>query len=485
MRPETQSHLIKITGLASISPLLLFELALLLGPTVVFTPSLTLHDQQRIEQIVLLCLLIMGGFFVWRGELLEIRSRMPRWVSLLLAFGLGLGLVSVTRAEFPRYAGLEWASFFLLGWCAVLLGGQSYREGVSFDRWATRVAVLAVIFISLKAMLNYANALFWGTPDTTKLFSQSFGNPRFFGQAASMLLPILASPLLSITNSKLKTTGTFLLLAILWMLAIASGTRGTWLAMLVAAATLSLVSWQASKPWLKVQLTACLAGLGLFAVFFLWLPHLWLPEGAGIVDSRLNDIATLSKRDIIWNIAWQQIQEHPWLGIGPMQFAAIRNPIAAHPHNALLQLGAEWGLPATLALVAPLIYAMFALLSRIREGQNDSNIPLLVCLGASLLAAITQSMVDGVIVMPYSQILLVFISGWALGLYYRGQDACARSSTSKTTQRVSYLLPVLALGLLLFGVFPEILSRAEVTQKLISEGVTLVQPRFWVQGWIP
>jgi putative inorganic carbon (HCO3(-)) transporter len=483
MRPKAKAFLEK-TSIFSLSPLLLFEVALLAGPIVSFSPNLALHDQQRIEQIVLLCVLTLGGLFVWHGGMAEVRSRIPRWIKLLWAFGLALGLASAVLAEFPRYAGLEWASLFLLGWCALLLGGQSLRDGVSFDRWATRIVVLTVIFIFLKTAVNYWSALSGEGLDTRKLFNLSFSNPRFFGQAASMLLPILAFPLLSTRNSKLNTGSAFLLLAILWMLVVASGTRGTWLAMLVAAATLSLVSWQASKPWLKVQLTACLAGLGLFAVFFLWLPHLWLPEAAGIVGSRLSNIATLSKRDIIWNIAWQQIQHHPWLGIGPMHFAAIKNSIAAHPHNALLQLGAEWGLPAAVALVVPLIYGMLALFSRIRKRQNDNNISLVVCLCASLLAAVTHSMVDGVIVMPYSQTLLVFVCGWTLGLYYRGQRDYEGIAAS-TIRLANYLLPMFALGLLLFGVFPEVLNRVEVTEKLINEGVTLFQPRYWVRGWIP
>lgn len=465
-------------------PLLFLEFALLLGPIVAFSANLTWHDQQRIEQIILLYLLTLGSFFIWRVEVADIWGRFPRWVSLSLVLGLGLGLVSVLSAEYPRYAGLEWASLTLLAWCAVVLGGQSLGEGVAFDRWATRAIVLAAIFISLKTMIIYWVALSADIFDIRKLFSLSFNSPRFFGQAASMLLPILAYPLLTGRLTRPKAGATFLLLAVWWMLAIASGTRGTWLAMLTAAGILALVSWRASQSWLRVQTVACLVGLGLFAVFILWLPEIAQQHGM-ISENRLRNITSLSKREEIWALAWQQMRDHPWLGIGPMHLAAIKNSVAAHPHNALLQLGAEWGLLATLALVTPLIYAMGALLSRIRKQHNDSNDPLLVCLGASLLAATTQSMVDGVIVMPYSQTLLVFVCGWTVGAYFRAQETAETPDFSRVKWYAIYLVPIFALGLMAWGIFPEILNREEITRQLLNSGVTYFYPRYWVHGWIP
>ena len=40
----------------------------------------------------------------------------------------------------------------------------------------------------------------------------------------------------------------------------------------------------------------------------------------------------------------QELRSSPWLGIGPMQFAALASVVGAHPHNWPLQVAAEWGL---------------------------------------------------------------------------------------------------------------------------------------------
>lgn len=57
-----------------------------------------------------------------------------------------------------------------------------------------------------------------------------------------------------------------------------------------------------------------------------------------------------SSRTVLWWRAWELVAAHPFLGVGPLHFAhdsaALNLP--AHPHNWVMQIGAEWGLPALL-----------------------------------------------------------------------------------------------------------------------------------------
>lgn len=468
-----------------LGPLLLLEVALLVGPVVSFSKHITMHDQQRTEQIALLFLLASGSLWLWRSQLADMLAHIPKLAMRSWLFGLGLGAVSAISAEHLRFASLEWASLILLSWGAMTLAGQSKAQEDAFDRWAIRVVMLVAFFIALRAIINYSLVLHSGFfIDAGKIFGSSFGNPRFFGQAATLLLPIMAYPLLTGELSKFRRAALFTLLAVFWMLTLASATRGTLLGLACAAALLTLVSWRASQKWLALQGAGFIAGLALFAILFLWLPESAQHPGIA-VENRLDNPVTLSKREIIWSLAWQQILAHPWLGIGPMHLAAIPNPVATHPHNALLQLAAEWGVPAMLALVAPLVYAMQHLLSSVRH-QNDLNRrDLLLCLAASLLAATVQAMVDGVIVMPYTQTLLIFVIGWAVGVYFRDSASHAATQASLLKTIAIPLVLLMAMGLTAWGSYPEILHRAEITRNLLDHGVNVFNPRYWVHGWIP
>ena len=63
---------------------------------------------------------------------------------------------------------------------------------------------------------------------------------------------------------------------------------------------------------------------------------------------------TLTSREVSWNRSWSGFS-HPLLGIGPMQFAALRSQVGAHPHNWPIQIAAEWGFPATVILLVLII----------------------------------------------------------------------------------------------------------------------------------
>lgn len=463
-----------------ITPLLLVGLTLLVATGLDWDADLAWYDQHRIEQIALLSVTAMGALTIWRQDMVRSVACLSGWVRWALAWAWGLGLVSVAAASYPRYAALEWTTLLLLLGLALLLGQQARRGMIQFDIWASRLVVSLAVVIALKLMASYLAALIAvGHLDTIMLFEGAFSNRRFFGQVASMAVPLLGYSLLKRDVSRIQQWGLYVLLSIWWMLIIVSGTRGTWVALGVAAGVLALVAWHASYRWLRIQMLAAMAGALLFVLMFVWVP-LWLGSDASIED-RLSNLATLSGRDELWHLAWMRIVAHPWLGIGPMHFAAIRNGFGAHPHNALLQLAAEWGGPAMLALLLPAASGMIVLLACLRRPAVSHSL-LLVCLTASLLAASVQSMVDGVIVIPYTQIWLALIAGWALGVYGRGAQAVPASRLIRVGIPA---LTLLALAALLNGVYPEIFNRAEVTKAFVNAGNQLVPPRYWAVGWIP
>lgn len=468
-------------GMAALT---LTGVALLLGVGLDWHAELTWHDQHRVGQIILLTLTVFFFALTLAQRKLEIQASLPAAVKVALVAAFGSGAMSIYLAPYPRFAALEWTTLLLLLELALLLAGEAKLLDASFDRWTNRLIVALAIVIALKIMMGYLAAVLEAKRlDTIMLFEGTFSNRRFFGQAASMIVPLLAYPLLRGGLSRAARTGLFALLALWWMFVIVSGTRGTWMGLAVAAAVLSAFVWRASGAWLKLQMLAVGTGALMFGMFFIWLP-LWLGLDASF-ENRFINPTTLSGREALWSLAWAQIQAHPWFGVGPMHLAAIRNDFGAHPHNAALQLAAEWGVPAALALVLPVAAGMLRLVVRLRENEAAPNV-LLVCLTGSLLAAGAQSMVDGVIVIPYTQTLLVLVAGWALGAYFRGAAPTQfASGQGWATRQGIFLLQAIALLALLRGVFPEMLSRGEITEAYVAAGNPLPLPRYWAVGWIP
>lgn len=464
------------------SSLLIVGLVLLIATGLDWNADLTWHDQHRIGQIFLLGVMAVGSLTVWRHDIAESIMLLPCRVIAGIVLVFGWGLVSAITATYPRFAGLEWSTLFLLLGMALVLAGQARFEKIVFDVWAIRIVVVLAVVIVLKIMMGYLAAMIvMGHLDTILLFEGTFSNRRFFGQAASMMVPLLAYPLLRGGLASWGRFSFFLLLGGWWMLVIVSGTRGTWVALAVAAILLSAFAWRACAGWLRIQVLGLGTGAILFVILFVWLP-LWIGIDASI-ENRWSNLATLSGREVLWALAWEQIQSHPWLGVGPMHLAAIRNDFGAHPHNSLLQIAAEWGLPVVLALFLLAAAGILRLLLTLRLNPNIPNV-LLVCLTASLLAAITQSMVDGVMVIPYTQTLLALVGGWALGVYFREGGVMPMGAESRMVSLTIPVVAVSALAAMLYGVIPEFFNRAEVTQDYVDSG-KLIPPRYWAVGWIP
>jgi len=473
-----ENGVLRVLGL-----MLLTGMALLAGPVFNFAPDLMWHDRQRIVQIVLLLVVALAAATIWRKALLISLAGLPTSCHIALGLGFALGGMSLALSEFPRFAGLEWATLLLLLVLAFLLAAQARLAGVRFDIWAMRLVVAVAAVIALKIMQGYLDRVVWGARlNSIELFADTFSNRRVFGQVASMAIPLLAYPMLARDRARVWQWSVFVLLAVWWMLVIMSGTRGTWMALAVAAVVLSAFAWRACAGWLRIQVMALGVGALLFAVLFAWLPA-WLGQDATL-ENRLSNIASLSGRSELWAMAWAQIVAHPWLGVGPMHLAAIPMKFGAHPHNAVLQLAAEWGVLAALALILPALLGVLRLLARLRQQATPSL--LLVCLTASLLAAGAQSMVDGVIVIPYTQIWLALVVGWALGVYFR--DVTLSNPVVPDSRMMRLGIPVLsmlALAALLNGIFPEVLNRVEATRAFVDAGNTYIPPRYWVVGRIP
>ncbi|GFM92055.1 hypothetical protein PSCICP_20270 [Pseudomonas cichorii] len=309
---------------------------------------------------------------------------------------------------------------------------------------------------------------------------EGFSNKRFYGQFQTFTLPLLALPLLLVSARRSIKVSIFILLSLWWMIAVTGGTRGTWLGMGAAVVVASCFG-RAGRHWVGWQLAAASVGVLLFLLLFSLLPA-WL--GIDVVNfagERLN--TSLSARELLWQQAWTMIKERPLLGFGPMHFADIWNPYGAHPHQAILQWASEWGIPSTLCVAGLALYGLVVtgLLLRKRAYSLEPVDLLRLCLFASLVGALTQAMVDGVIVMPYSQLWLAIVIGWLLALH---EWQVTPVSRNLILDRLWMACLVLGAGLIFYTIirdFPDLENLQQQSGQGFG-GPSL--PRFWLRGSI-
>lgn len=444
----------------------------------VCSDALSGHDSQRIAQFIIgaSSVLFLARHSA-RKKIFRVFDAKVRTVFIVV---LALGCASSITASQPFWAFTELSVLLLSCALAVAFAVQRQLHGSRLDS----LFIAFVILVCLAKSLEYFTATAAGFLSTdrfldTDLLLAGFSNKRFYGQFQTFTLPLLALPLLLATTSLRVKAFVFCLLSIWWMIAISGGTRGTWLGM-AAAIGVACCLGQGGRRWARYQLAAALTGLALYIFIFSMLASLLEVEIANFSAGRLT--TSLSAREILWQQAWSMIKFHPLLGSGPMHFAETWNAVAAHPHQAILQWGSEWGIPSTLFVTGLTLYGLSRTGSLIRKQASslDQADLMRLCLFGSLVGALTQSMVDGIIVMPYSQLWLALVVGWLLGM----RPSPVATLASGITNRLCLLPLILASGLLLFTIARDAPTNAVREHQFLEDHPGRLLPRFWMQGVI-
>ena len=476
------------------APWLTLALAyVLLAPNFDFARELSWHDSQRIAQIGLLAAVSVGVLVPTCGRrTLEIWSQLPRWIRFALGAALMLGLISASLAMFPRWALLEWSHLVLIGVLTIAVAAECRQPNAVRDQFLILAFYAVALLSTVKATAVYFSMLIAG-PDYGMAFTvedlfTGFSNIRFPGHLQTMLLPFVVLPVLWWGRTPARRFLMFVVPALWWTLTIASGTRGSWVALLIGAVTAFVFGGTTGRQWLRWQIGGLICGAVCYVVFILWVPGL-ISQPTALMH-RGADIISLRGRDVIWQICQALIAQDPWLGIGPMHYANGLSDLAAHPHNIVLQFMVEWGIPAAFAL--SLVFAAGGLawaryVGRLTAAcQPDRNSITMVALLAAITGAAAQAMVDGNFVMPVSQILLALLCGWALGCGLSVAPVISRAGQSRGV--MFRCAVVLAAAGLSYGIGPDVGQLAERERAhLITHHAgpnPRLLPRFWLQGWI-
>jgi O-antigen ligase len=421
-------------------------------------------DEQRAAMLVLLV-----ASSLWLLTKPDQFASMPLW----LAAAMLLGLISAMRTDRPFVSALDWAVIALMAQVIVAHRGQwSDRTSESLGVFALSVAGCYVAGVAAR----YISAVVTGFPVGTDTFIVGFSNPRFPAQLQALTLPLLplASTLFERRRLRLVVAASG---AGWWCCLYGSGSRTAWLALAVSVIAVVAVSGK-SRDWVRWQVLAALAGAGLYLVAFFVAPAaLELPTA--LETGRLGEAGRLSiqARLDLWNLSFDAAKAEPFLGIGPMGLASIDNGLGAHPHNVWLQLLAEWGVPAVVAIAAGLALLLAqAIRGSDRIDRNDLATPSVL---AALVAWMVGASLDGYAVIPLSQLAATVVLG----------AACARFLEKRPPSLVSgipaALVTVVAamlIGSLPFSAFGRPAVREQAWR--LEHPTDPRWPRFWQQGWI-
>lgn len=389
--------------------------ALLISPSVsLFNIWLPTYDERRIILILILCLSTLS--LAAARSVSIIVNPLP---SPFLMF-ICLGLASVlTVAQIPEYAALELALFTTTVSACLLLGNKRLSErqlrGVVLPTF-----IGSTVFYGIVTLMVWAAG--WAVEGDQPPWPEplhNFVNHRFLNDWQTWLLPFLPAVLFAKIprcRDAFHRSLSITYFAFLWALLLYSLGRATLYAQLGCLLLIPLLFGRQGLRWSTIQLGASLLGL-LLLILLLGMN----PFAEGSRAERLVSLNS-SGRTELWVISLQLIAEHPLLGIGPMQFAALPNVTFAHPHNLVLQVAVEWGIPAALLLFGALLWAALHWLAFARRRVASPDCPrweafLLMSLTASMTAASANSLLAGTAHTPMSQLMLLLVVGCAYALY--------------------------------------------------------------------
>jgi len=469
--------------------------ALLLYAYVVILPSvhplpeaISLYDGKRILQVVLLlanALWLLASFKTTHGPF-STYTDIPVGGRRALGVLLVVGCISSTLAAFPRYALLEVFHLVLIAGLALSVAHLYRRRIVMSDSVIVGVVLLSALLYIVSFSVGFVMSQLIPGISVWPESHIGFGHIRFFNQFQSWTLPLIVLPALMFSRGSRRIQILLMVpAAIWWMLLFASGGRGTMVGIAAALIFILLVFGRKAAPWLKLQGAAAVAGAVAYGLLF----KLISATDASLLDRNLSDMG----RFHFWRRAAGMIQENWLIGVGPMHHADFTGTGWAHPHSVLFQWGVEWGVPATLLLIAVVVWAVAAWVRQSRpftrpdvEESDGSKGYVRIALTASLATAGTHAFFSGITIMPMSQTVMALIAGWMLGIFLeRRAEVTIAPATRFTPVRRGAVAAVIvaAIGIVIWATIPDVLRLEERSDDYVeATNDTYLHPRYWLQG---
>jgi O-antigen ligase len=342
------------------------------------------------------------------------------WVVLFLALGTLSTATSTGRGESVRK--MFYVVHFALTYCAVFLVYRPEDLTAALPAMAIGMSLLALVgVVQFAASLvvgreavatTMKQAMVWTVGSkTAEAFSSKanpynwytkFGSMRAVGlgvtamQFAQNLLPVtLPSAAIAFSHLNTPRRGVFLPAFILCLGGIiASFSRGAWVSLavglaLVLALVVALRSLRGTI--LALRFVAIVLACVLVAIAALPaelranLQDMLLSIANIEGDTAANYVGSNEVRFLTYRLALEVLKEHPWVGVGPGNYADAANNVANvtamgiavgagrdTPHNQFLLIACEMGIPAVLAFLLLAFTACARFLRAARTGRDPT-----------------------------------------------------------------------------------------------------------------
>jgi len=462
-------------------------------PEIDILPWFEQYNEKRVLECILL--IFLSFLVILSSNIRQIWLKLFAMLPLLSRIGLGLlislSILSSIQSTLPKFAFLEISLFTLL--CIACFCFVISREqlGESFDK----IVAIVLFYVSLAYLFGFLSYYFTtvieGMPLLQRELFSNFSNIRFFNQFQTWTLPLIVLPIFYVENRSRILQYLAVIAAMgWWLLAFISGSRGSLLAMLIAFIAV-LFFGKKVKQWLTWQCVVIIGGLLAYSIFFFILPAVLHNDIHSVLEQSIDrKMSHLSGRYILWVIAWELTSKHYWLGVGPMHYACVsNNHIAAHPHNAIFQIAAEWGIPCALIITILFLWGVITWIKAGRIYLKQKNISqeqanVYPALLASLVGAATHSMFSGIIVMPLSQVMLVLIIGWMLGIHLEHRIVSNPQPSFGRPLIILIVVIMISLTIMFWSITPSLFDIEELQIAYQTEHPGQLHPRFWQQGFI-
>lgn len=434
-------------------------------------PPFPYNAQRYFELFLLSNLLCLLPFLSWRLVLSPL-------IATGLACLLALAVLVLWHADNHWLAWRELLQYIGLGAAMVVVAKiRAHSTAQAFDQAAMLgVALLAggFLFITLE---GFAFALIYELMDWAIIFD-AFINVRFYAELQFILLLLLPAAFIAMPT-KASRGAVFVISALSWGLLLFSGTRSALVVFPVVLLTVLLFGRKAALPWLKTLLWQLLCGV-LVYVLLRFAVVWYLGESAAAQGSMSLMRSSSSGRVALWQEAWQLFVANPWLGAGPGAFACHTQALVATPHNLLFMLLSEWGILITLLSAAFGLLVIKHMAAKLPATIPDNY--LRFSLFAVVIAVPTASMMQGMIITPLSQLLVVLTLGWALHEFAAHRFVVAQDRQWQV-RRLAYG------GMVLMGLLATLyMTKADLALQeklLVSPDDTIILsygPRYWTEG---
>lgn len=488
----------KIT-LSKISQLMVFAayVALItLSPSLKLITYIEFHDCQRILQLLLLCIVLIDGVLI--GFKLDYMPHINNKVRLGIIAIIVLALISSYMSLAPRYAYIETSIFAALCYLALFVARSLHENKDNFIKyltyalWASVVLYMVSFYVGYTTAIALKKTLQWPAP----FFG--FSNIRLFQQYQLWALGLICLPLLAFELKQKIRIWLYFGLACWWVLLFYAASRGVTLGWLLAMMVTTIVYKKIAVPLLRIQLISAAGGLAGYLVLFKAIPY-WIASsvvsgatnaGSAIITSTIFRDTTYDRLDL-WKVAYVMIKNFPFFGVGPMNFY-FYNSFGTHPHNSVLQIAAEWGLPATFIILAILGYSFNCWYKKFNAtklqtaSKLDSNLSIILFF--TIIANGAYSLVEGVIVMPISQVLMFTMIGLMIGQYTDGDWLVTSEQQIKRKFKFRPNFAGIVLVAMVLSTMPELVRGLTSYQRYYQPGERAfsmspgtINPRIWMQ----